>query len=124
MKSKRWKYIMSFIITFLLEVIIALYIKNSFIRSYFGDILIIICLYFFAKSIFDNKIKNIAIYILILGIVAETMQCFNISKYIAGDSKVLQIVLGTTFDIKDIICYLIGYIIIVITENIVYKIKK
>lgn len=124
MKNRRWMYIMSFIITFLLEVIIALYIKNGFIRSYFGDILIIICLYFFAKSIFDNKIKNIAIYILILGIIVEIMQYFNISKYIARESKVLKIALGTTFDIKDIICYLIGYVIIVITENIVHKIKK
>lgn len=121
MKNKRIKYFICFIITFFLEVLIAVYFQNNIIRSYVGDILIIICLYCFAKTIFENKIKNIATYILILGIFAELMQYFNISQYIAGDNKVLKIILGTTFDIKDIICYVIGYVIIRVIEYINYR---
>ena len=117
-------YLIGFIITFLFEIIIALYFTDGIIRNYIGDILIIICLYFFSKIIFLDKIKNIELYILMLGIIAETMQYFNISKYLANDNKILKIILGTTFDIKDIVCYLIGCAIIVGTKKVIHKSKN
>lgn len=124
MKSTKIKYFIGFIITFLLEVIIALYIKNNIIRNYIGDVLIIICIYFLIKTIFENKFKNIAIYILILGILVEILQYFNITQYIAGNSKALKIILGSTFDIKDIICYVVGYGIIKLYEKRIIFINK
>lgn len=117
MKNTKIKYFIGFIITLLIEVIIALCIKNNIIRNYIGDVLVIICIYFLAKTIFENKLKNIAIYILILGILVEILQYFNITQYIAGNSKALKIILGSTFDIKDIICYIIGYCIIKLCEK-------
>ena len=117
MKNRKNKYFIWFIITFLLEVMIALYIQNNIIRNYIGDILIIICIYFLAKMIFKNKIKNLSLYILILGVFVEIMQYFNVMKNIAGNNKILKIILGSTFDIKDIICYIIGFYIIKLYEK-------
>ena len=114
MKSKRVKYFIGFIIIFLIEVFIAVHVHDNFIRPYIGDILIIICIYLFAKTIFLNKLKYLSLYILILAIVVEVMQYFNL----ANNNRVMKIILGSTFDIKDIVCYVIGYIIIVLTEKI------
>ncbi len=45
------------------------------------------------------------------------MKYFNLTNLIANNNRVMKIILGSTFDIKDIVCYVIGYIIIVLTEN-------
>lgn len=47
------------------------------------------------------------------------MQYFNLANLIANNNRVMKIILGSTFDIKDIICYVIGYIIIVLTEKMI-----
>ena len=121
MKSKRVKYFIGFIIVFLIEVFIAVYVHDNFIRPYIGDILIIICIYLFAKTIFLNKLKHLSLYVLILAIVVEVMQYFNLANLIANNNRVMKIILGSTFDIKDIICYVIGYIIIVLTEKMIRR---
>ena len=46
-----------------------------------------------------------------------SMKYFNLTNLIANNNRVMKIILGSTFDIKDIVCYVIGYIIIVLTEN-------
>ena len=105
MKIKRIKYLISFI-------------HDNFIRPYLGDVLIIICVYLFFRTIFLDKFKYLSLYVLILAVLIEMLQYFNIAKIIAGDNKLVNIVLGATFDIKDIICYVIGYAIILIIEKI------
>lgn len=119
MHSKRVMYFIGFIVFFLIEIFIAIYVHDNFIRPYIGDILIIICIYLFAKTIFQNKLKYLSLYVLILAIVVEVMQYFNLANLIANNSRVMKIILGSTFDIKDIICYVIGYIIIVLTEKMI-----
>lgn len=114
--KKRMKYLLGFIITIILEVLIALHVHDNFIRPYVGDILVIICIYLLLRTIIPDKIKYLALYVLILGIIVEVMQYFNFTNMISGRSRILKIALGSTFDIKDIVCYVIGYIIIVFTE--------
>ena len=114
--KKRMKYLLGFIITIILEVLIALHVHDNFIRPYVGDILVIICIYLLLRTIIPDKIKYLALYVFILGIIVEVMQYFNFTNMISGRSRILKIALGSTFDIKDIVCYVIGYIIIVFTE--------
>lgn len=121
MKNKQIKYLISFIITFFIEVVIAVFIHDNFIRPYLGDVLIIICLYLFCRSIFPERFKYLSLYILIFAVFVEILQYFNIAKMFAGNNKLINIVLGSTFDIKDIICYLIGYMLILIIQKIYRK---
>ena len=74
MKKERIKYILIFGITFILEIIIAQYVHDKIIRPYVGDILVVICLYTFAKSIFVDKIKWLSVYVLILAVIVEILQ--------------------------------------------------
>lgn len=118
MNIRRVNYLIGFIIIFLIEVFIAIYIHDNFIRPYIGDVLVIICIYLLAKAIFLNKFKHLSLYILILAIIVEIMQYFNLSNLISNNNRVIKIILGSTFDIKDIICYVIGYTIIVLIERL------
>lgn len=118
MRTKRITYFIGFIITFLIEILIAIYIHDNFIRPYIGDILVVICVYLFLKTIFLDKYKHLSLYVLILAIIVEIMQYFNLSSLISSNNKVIKIVLGSTFDIKDIICYVIGFVIIILIQRL------
>ena len=117
MKKKRGKYILIFIITFAIEVIISRYVHDKIIRPYIGDILVVICLYTFSKSIFLDKIKRLSLYVLICAVIVEILQYFNYAQILFGDNKIIKTLLGSSFDIKDILCYVMGYLIIILVER-------
>ena len=124
------KYLLAFIIIFLIEVIIALFINDKIIRPYIGDILVMLLMYTFIKIFVNKEIKFLTIYLFLFAIFVELMQLFNVLELLGlQNNKILSIVLGSVFDIKDIICYLIGSLILLIWENRdtlkkIYKFKK
>ena len=124
MKKERIKYITIFAITFILEVIIAKYAHDKIIRPYIGDVLVVICLYTFAKSIFLDKIKLLSLYVLILAVIVEILQYFNYAQILFGVNKIAKTLLGSSFDIKDILCYVAGYLIIILIEKISHERKE
>lgn len=120
MSEMRWRYIVLTILLFCIEVIIALFVHDSFIRPYIGDILVVILMYFAARIVFPIGIDKMAWYILIFALLTEILQFFRIVQLLGlGHNKLARIVIGTTFDIKDIICYIIGFLVILIYEKAV-----
>lgn len=118
MMNKRIKYLISAIIIIVTEVFIALYVHDNFIRPYAGDILVVFVLYFLYKTLFPKKNKNLPIYIFIFSVIVEILQGINIIDILGlGDITFFRILLGTNFDIKDILCYLVGCVILYYIEN-------
>ena len=124
MKNQRLKYLILFIIFIIIEFLIAIYLKKGFIRENIGDILVVPCIYTFLKTLFLNKYRYLDLYVLIFAIIIEILQLFNITTLIANNNKVINIVLGGTFDFKDIICYIIGYLIMVIVKGKKYVFSR
>lgn len=124
MKNQRLKYLILFIIFIIIEFLIAIYLKKGFIRENIGDILVVPCIYTFLKTLFLNKYRYLDLYVLIFAIIIEILQLFNITTLIANNNKVINIVLGGTFDFKDIICYIIVYLIIVIVKGKKYVFSR
>ena len=115
--QKRTPYVMAFIVLLLIEVIIALFIHDRFIRPYIGDVLVVIVLYCFAR-IFTLKIKLLPIYIFIFAVAVECLQFLNIVGWLGlGGNSLANVVIGTSFDWKDIICYAVGCAVIEIIEH-------
>lgn len=113
-----YKYLISSIILFMIEVIIALFIDDKIIRPYIGDILVIILMYTFIRSFIKKPIKFLSIYLFVFATFVEIIQYFKILELIGlQNNKILSIILGSTFDIKDVLCYLIGSIILLVFDN-------
>lgn len=107
-----------FLLLFCIEVTIALFIKRGFLRVVFGDFLVVIMLYYFIRSFIKTKSIYIAIVVLIIAYVVEFLQfidILNIINYKKND--LVNIILGTTFNIKDIIAYTLGIATIYLIEN-------
>ena len=89
------------------EVLIALFVHDNFVRPYLGDVLAVICVYFAARTIFINKLRFLSIYVTVFAFLVELVQLTNLSK-IFGKGSVFSIIVGGTFDLKDLLCYFVG----------------
>ena len=100
------------IVLFVCLVLIAMYVKDRFIRPFFGDVLVVIWLYYFLESFVNIKTKYLAIFVLLFAYALEFAQYLDVVTFFAIENKIVKIVLGSTFDIFDILAYTMGYGII------------
>ncbi len=112
------KYIFAFLILLAIEILIALFAHDKFIRPYIGDVLVIILLYCLIRS-FVRKVKFLPYYLFLFGVIVEITQYFKIVYLLnMQNNKLLSIIIGSSFDIKDILCYFAAMIILIIWEKI------
>lgn len=112
------KYFLLTIILFVIEVLIALFVKDAIIRPYVGDVLVVILIYCFIKSFFNWPVVPIAIGVLLFAFVVETLQYFKFVELVGlADSKLARIVIGTSFAWLDMLTYIIGIAIVLIIEK-------
>lgn len=122
--KKRIIYMIIFVLILIVECLVAIFLKKGFIRENVGDILVVPCIYTMIRIIFPKKIKNLDLYVLIFAIIVEILQLLNITSIISNNNRILSIALGGTFDIKDIICYLLGFISIIVIQKVIPKYTK
>lgn len=68
-----------------------------------------ILIYCFIKTFVRNETKLLPLYIFIFAFLVEVGQYFNLAKLLGiSDYKIAKIIIGSTFDMKDIACYLVG----------------
>lgn len=116
------KYVIYFLLTLLIEIFIALFVHDKFVRPYIGDVLVVVLIYLFIKIFLKEPIKLLPLYIFIFSVVVEILQYFNIVDVLGlSDNRFLSTLIGTTFDMKDIICYLIGCVILFVCQSINVK---
>lgn len=114
----RIKYGIAFALLLLIEVIIALYVHDSFIRPYVGDMLVVILVYSFTRIFVPEKCRLLPLYVFLFAAGVEVLQYFKL-VHILGleDNRFLRIVLGSVFDIKDIVCYGVGCALLEVFER-------
>ena len=115
--KKRILYAVATLFLLLIEVIIALYVHDDFIRHYVGDVLVVIVIYTFIRIIVPEKCKLIPLFLFIFAAGVELLQLANIVEILGvADNKFLKILIGSVFDIKDIVCYAVGCVILCMYE--------
>lgn len=125
MKAKRWQYAVGFLLLLIIEVLIALYIHDDFVRPYIGDVLVVMVLYCFVKIFILDKIKLIPLYIFLFAAGVEILQYFHLLEILGlQDNTILRVVFGSVFDMKDIICYGVGCLTIVFISVIANRKKE
>lgn len=111
------KYLLTFIILLLIEVFIALFVHDAIIRPYIGDILVVILLYTLVLSFIKKPLKHLPIYLFLFATTVEVMQYFHIVRILhLQNHKVIATIIGDSFDLQDILCYLVGTILLIIWD--------
>lgn len=118
MKKLRLIYIGIFLVLLFSEICIALFVNDSFVRPYFGDVLVVGVICAFLRIFIPDKIRFLPIFTAFFAVLIEILQYFDFVNLIGlADNRFFSILLGRTFDIKDIICYIIGGILFYAAEK-------
>ena len=95
--------------TLVIEVLIALFVRDSFIRPYVGDVLVIFLLYFSVRILIPQKCRLLPLWIFLFAFGVEWLQSINIVALLGLDNiPFFNILVGTVFDWWDVLCYAIG----------------
>ncbi|HKK12575.1 MAG TPA: DUF2809 domain-containing protein [Flavobacteriaceae bacterium] len=111
-----------FIIILITEVSIALLLKNGFVRETFGDYLVVILIYCFLRSFIKTKPLYLALGVLVFAFTIEFSQLYNILGFFhLQENTLAKVILGSTFQIRDLIAYTVGFGTILIVEYKIFK---
>ena len=69
-------------ILFFVELFIALFVRDRFIRPYFGDVLVVILVYTAVRVVFPEKPKLLPIYVFIFAVLVEVLQYLDFAELI------------------------------------------
>jgi hypothetical protein len=106
------------ILIFIMEVLIALFAHDRFIRPYLGDVLVVILLYCFLKSFLKLSVLTAALGVLAVSFTIELLQFLHIvEKLHLEESKIARTVIGTSFSCIDLLTYIVGITIILLVEK-------
>jgi hypothetical protein len=108
---------------FLIEVLIALFVHDQFVRPYVGDVLVVILLYCFIRAFLNFSVSAVAFFVLAFSFTLEFLQYFNLVGMLGlQNSKIARTVIGTSFAWYDLVAYSVGIAIVLIIEH--YRIKR
>lgn len=114
-----WQSFVAFVILFLIEVCIALFVEDKIIRPYGGDFLVVIMMYFFLKSFIKTKVNYLLSFVLLFAYAIEIGQLFDMVSLLGvEDIRVMRVVLGTSFSWGDMIAYTLGVLTCYLIEKI------
>ena len=112
-------YFILSILLFIIEVLIALFAHDEFIRPYVGDLLVVVLLYCLVKSFLNWSTSTTAVWVLLLSYLIETLQFFNIVQHLGlSGSKIANIIIGTYFTWLDILAYTLGILLVLAIEKL------
>ena len=125
MKKAKLVYAFLFFAVFVLEVLIALFVNDSFIRPFGGDILVTVLLCLFVRAFFPVKTKLLPVYVFLFAVAVEICQYFDVVKLLGFENNVLiSTIVGRSYSFIDIICYGVSCVAFFITEQIFIKKMK
>jgi len=102
-------YLFLTLILLFIEVSIAVFVHDTFIRPFLGDLLAVILLYAILRIFIVNKGVKLVLAVLLFSFLIEFSQYFHILNLLGWqENKFLSIVLGATFDPLDLLAYSLG----------------
>ena len=106
-KKQRLCYAGAFLLLLMVEVLIALFVRDDFVRPYLGDVLAVIGVYCGGRILFPQRIRWLSAVVTGFALCVELLQLTDLSA-LSGEGSFLAILLGSTFDPHDILCYIAG----------------
>lgn len=109
-KSKK-VYVLGFTGLLIVEILIARFVNDDFVRPYLGDFLVVILIYCFLMAVTRLSVLKALFTVLIFSFAVEFFQIINIVKVLQYQPpKIVMIMLGSSFSVWDLLAYSLGII--------------
>ena len=112
------KFFLLTIFLFIIELLIALYVRDSFVRPYLGDFLVVILLCCAVRTVLNAAVWKVALSVLLFAYLIETLQYFQLlSKLGLQNNGLAKMVMGYAFEWGDVIAYTLGIVAVLVFEK-------
>ena len=117
-------YFIIFVLLLLTELYIGFFIHDSIIRPYIGDLLVVILIYAFVRIFIYSAYFKVALFTFVFACLVETAQYYNLISLLGlQNNGTARVLIGTSFSWIDILAYFGGFIIIIIVETFLARIR-
>lgn len=107
-------YFVATLVLFGVEVLIALFVRDAFVRPYVGDVLAVALVYAALRAITPLAMIPAIAVTLTIALVIEIAQALDLLGALGlQDNKLARIVMGGAFDWFDFAAYISGAILVV-----------
>ncbi len=120
--KKRFGYAIAFLVLLITEILIALFVRDDFIRPYGGDILVTVLICAAVRIVFPSGKRLLPLWVFLFAAAVEIGQYFDFVTLLGlGDIAFFRILLGSTFSVADLFCYAAGCLLFWIGEKAITK---
>lgn len=112
------KYFSFALILFIVEVLIALYVRDHLVRPYGGDFLVVILIYCAVRTFVKAPTWKIALGVLLFSYAIEVLQFFRIVDRLGLSGNIIaKTVIGYGFEWWDMLAYTLGIVTILLFDR-------
>ena len=106
MRKRRILYAIIFITLLCVELVIALFVHDDFVRPYIGDVLVTVLLCCLCRIAVPKGVPALPAYVFLFAALVEAAQYIDVVKLLGWeDNATLSTLIGRTFSWADILCY-------------------
>ena len=125
MNKKRLSYFLIFCSLMAVEVCIALFVHDSFIRPYVGDMLVTLLLCCMVRVVIPDQVRLLPLYVFLFAACVEIGQYFDVVALLGlEDNRLISIALGRTFSWLDLVCYAVGCVAASRLDAILFRSRR
>ena len=117
----RLTFLAAFVLLLAAEVLIALFVHDSFVRPYVGDMIVTVVVWSFLRIIFPDKFRLMSLYVMIFAVLVEVGQYFHYTELLGVTNPVLVTMMGTSFAWADIACYAVGCVVAAVADTVMFR---
>ena len=122
MENRRILYTSIFCGLLAIEICIALFVNDAFVRPYVGDMLVTLLLCSLCRTVIPSKVRLLPLYVFIFAAIVEIGQYFDLVALLGlADNRFLSVLLGRTFSWLDLVCYATGCAAAFLLDYIIRK---
>jgi hypothetical protein len=111
-------YALAALAIFIIEVLIALFISDGFVRPYIGDALAVMLVYTALRAVTRIGVKPATAIALAIAVVVELGQLAGLLDMLdLRDNRLAATLLGGAFDLADLVAYAAGGVIVLAAEK-------
>ena len=111
MKRKRLLFAVSAVILLVIEILIGLFVRDSFVRPYLGDTIVVILLWCIIRIVIPDRCVWLSGAVFLFAVIVEVSQIFPLCDLLGIRNGLIRTLMGTSFAWGDIVAYLAGCLI-------------
>jgi len=116
----RPRYALAAALLLAVEVVIALFVRDRFVRPYLGDVLAVMLVYCGLRAVLPLRVLPAALLAFAIGAMIEFGQAIHVLDLLGVHDRVARVVLGGSFEWLDFVAYAAGAVAVLVIERFLF----